>query len=667
MAVGLGVVHAHLRLAQMEFLRRLAQGRIAEAVGPVAIALDHTLRLIDFGRAVPAILAALPAPTRQWLDGYVAGINYSLGAMPPPLELRLLGIGAEPWTIEDVLGLGRLVAADVNWLVWLRLLRLRRCSDWGQIWARLIAEGADPEAAGEPAARFLLGIAGGASNAVAIAGGSSATGMPWLAGDPHLALGLPNIWLAAAYRSPSYNLAGLMIAGIPAMVIGRNRWIAWGGTNLHAASSELFDVGELTGSAIRERRVRIRVRWSRPRDIVLRDTDYGPIISDAPLLAGLCERPVALKWVGHEASDEISALLALNRARDWQSFRQAAAGLAVPGQMLVYADRDGHVGRLAAASLPRRGPAAPAALISPRAGAKAWRQRVAAAELPAEFDPPRGFVVSANERPPAGATPIGWFFSPPDRALRLAELLGRAAPIGAEALRLLQQDVLSQAALALRDRLLAGMPASPLGTALARWDGRYETASEGALAFELLLRHLVAAAIPPARRRAYAATWNARRLFMRELAALAPETLAPRLAAAAKAAAPLFRRYRCWGGVHRLQLSHPFAALPGIRRRWRFVDWPWPGGDDTVFKTSHGLVGGPHAAGYGSNARYIFDLSDPDANDIVLLGGQDGVPGSAAFLDQAALFRDGRAVRVPLTAAAAHARFPHRTRLEPAR
>src|SRR5579875_2079528 len=302
-----------------------------------------------------------------------------------------------------------------------------------------------------------------------------------------------------------------------------------------------------------------------------------------------------------------------------------------------------------------------------RAGAKAWRQRVAAAELPAEFDPPRGFVVSANERPPAGATPIGWFFSPPDRALRLAELLGRAAPIGAEALRLLQQDVLSQAALALRDRLLAGMPASPLGTALARWDGRYETASEGALAFELLLRHLVAAAIPPARRRAYAATWNARRLFMRELAALAPETLAPRLAAAAKAAAPLFRRYRCWGGVHRLQLSHPFAALPGIRRRWRFVDWPWPGGDDTVFKTSHGLVGGPHAAGYGSNARYIFDLSDPDANDIVLLGGQDGVPGSAAFLDQAALFRDGRAVRVPLTAAAAHARFPHRTRLEPAR
>jgi penicillin amidase len=671
LAVGLGVVHAHLRLAQMEFLRRIAEGRIAEVLGPVAAEVDHALRLLDLGRAVPAMLSALPEPTRLWLDGFVAGVNHHLGAAPPPLEFRLLGIRAEPWTVADVLRLGRLVAADVNWLVWLRLLRLPRGPDETKIWTRLVAGGTSPAAGvDEPLAHILLGIARSASNAVAVAGCRSATGAAWLAGDPHLSLGLPSVWLAAAYRSPSYNLAGLMIPGIPAMAIGRNPWIAWGGTNLHAASSELFDVSGLSAAAIRERSERIGVRWSRPRDIVVRDTDHGPIVSDAPLLARLCDRPVALRWIGHEASDEISTLLALNRARDWDGFRRAAAGLAIPGQTFVYADRDGHVGRLAAALLPRRQSARPAGVISPIACAEAWNERVGAAELPALFDPPQGFVVSANESPPPSPVAIGWFFSPPDRALRLAELLDHADPVGAEDLRHLLQDVLSRTALALRNRFFAGLPEAPLATALAQWDGNYEVQSAGALAFELVWRRLVEEAIPPARRNAYAAVWNTRRLLAQELAGLVPEVLARHRAAAVAAATADFARWRRWGAVHHLRLFHPFAALPGILRhrgrRWRFGDWPAAGGNDTLFKTSHGLVDGPHAVGYGSNARYIFDLSDPNANDLIILGGQDGTPGSAAFLDQAALFRAGRTIRVPLTAAAAQARFPYKTRLEPA-
>src|SRR3954469_1222059 len=74
LAVALGLVHAHLRLAQMELLRRIAEGRIAEVIGAAAVPLDYALRLLDPGRAVPAILDALPDATRDWLDGFVAGI-----------------------------------------------------------------------------------------------------------------------------------------------------------------------------------------------------------------------------------------------------------------------------------------------------------------------------------------------------------------------------------------------------------------------------------------------------------------------------------------------------------------------------------------------------------------------------------------------------------------
>jgi penicillin amidase len=82
-------------------------------------------------------------------------------------------------------------------------------------------------------------------------------------------------------------------------------------------------------------------------------------------------------------------------------------------------------------------------------------------------------------------------------------------------------------------------------------------------------------------------------------------------------------------------------------------------------KAAHNSVEGRHTVGYGTNARYIFDLSDPDANDIVLVGGQDGALGSTAFLDQVELFHRGQAMRVPLRRETARAVFPNRTRIDP--
>ncbi len=160
---------------------------------------------------------------------------------------------------------------------------------------------------------------------------------------------------------------------------------------------------------------------------------------------------------------------------------------------------------------------------------------------------------------------------------------------------------------------------------------------------------------------------HGRRLLAREIDALPQEQLSAAVQQAFAATRPIFVRLRHWGEAHRLRLAHPLGALPAIGRRFRYVDWPWPGSSDTVFKSAHGLVTGRHAVAYGSNARYLFDMSDPDGNHLVLLGGQDGVPGSAAFLDQAELFRRGEYVTVPLDPATARASFPHSTVLEPAR
>ncbi|MGE5268272.1 MAG: penicillin acylase family protein, partial [Thiohalocapsa sp.] len=678
LAVALGLVHAHLRLAQIEFMRRIAWGRVAEALGPAAVPLDHAILALGITRAVPAIDTALPVVTRSWLDGFVAGINHHLATPAPlPPELRLLGLRPAPWQRRDVLAIARLAAADVNWLALSQLLRLRRehREDWPEIWASLVGGGRPAPrppcgesrcGSAEQALRHLaLGFGVSGSNAAAVAGSRSASGRPSVVGDTHLMLSLPSAWLIAACHAPGCAVAGLMIPGVPVVVIGRNRTLAWGGTNLLAASSELFDASTLPADQITERRVRLPVRWSPPREIVLRECPQGPIVSDAAPFRAAGET-LALRWVGHRPSDEISALLAINRTADAAALRQAADGIAVPGQALVFADAAGTIGKLRAAHLPPRPSALPADIMSPPEAAAAWSSCVSAAGLPFEIDPPQGLVVSANETPPPAAIPIGWFFAPGDRAERLATLLGGEAAVTLAQLTAWQRDVLAPRMLALRERLLPALTAlpaaAPLADALRRWDGRYDAASTGALAIELLLSQLIG----PPQQALYRAVWHGRALLIADIGALPGERLTAALGPAVEKAARAFRRLRDWGGAHRLRLAHPLGRVPLLGRQFPRLDWPWPGGSDTLFNATHLPVKRRHGAIYGSNARYIFDLSDPDANRVVLLGGQDGVPGSAAFLDQAELFRRGEYLELPLDPATAAHRFPHLTTLAPA-
>src|SRR5438034_583681 len=111
-----GLVHAHLRLGQIELLRRVANGRLAELGGTALTAVDHLLRALDFRRAGEAMLAVMPQATLAWLNAYVRGVNHYIGSLRElPHELALIGAAADPWRLEDVAAMARLSAADANW------------------------------------------------------------------------------------------------------------------------------------------------------------------------------------------------------------------------------------------------------------------------------------------------------------------------------------------------------------------------------------------------------------------------------------------------------------------------------------------------------------------------------------------------------------------------
>ncbi len=696
LAYAIGLVHGHLRGAQIALLRMIARGRLSEIAGPLALDVDHALRILDFGRAAPTIIAAWPAETRSFVDAFLAGLNHATQrAERPPPEFALLGLRPEPYTPEDMLAIGRLAGTDITWLTYISLLGERGQPHFARLWQRVLEAGASltppeelPGAAQAALGTILASTSRAGSNTVAVAPSRSASGGALLASDPHLGLSLPNLWMILGMRSPSFHLVGMMVPGLPIVGLGRNPDLAWGGTNLRAASSDLFDVSGLPPDAIttRSETIRQRLWFSATRPV--RTSPHGPVVSDASLLPARPGEAIALRWAGHEPSDEITALLRAARARSGADFRESFAGFGVSPQNMLYADRAGTIGRITAALLPSR-PGFPAADPVLDAGDPAatapWRRLWDARDLPRLENPAEGILASANENPATwvkAPPPIGWFFSDGDRLARLGELLRNGGKrVAVEDLMALQTDTRAPKAAVLATGLLQRLEALPGGAPepalLARlrgWDGDYRADSEGALVFELLLGRLVPLLQAEARAGARGLAgrgpetgWNFLTTFLlRDLDALPPARREAVLRGAAAEAAPLAARYRSWGDVHRLRAAHWLVNLPLLGRRFVFESFPVGGSRETPMKTGHGLVAGPHEVSFGSMARHVSDLSDPDANWFLLFGGQDGWLGSAAFADQVPLWRERRAIRMPLSAPTVAREFPRVTVLSPA-
>lgn len=672
LAYALGLVHAHLRASQLMLFKHVAYGRVSELAGPPAADIDHLLRLIDFPRAAPAIVAGWPEDTRVFVQAFVDGLNAYQARAPDPPVFGLLNMAWEPWTLEDIAAIGRVAGTDVNWLAFFDLYDARLEPDWETVWARVLEDGGGLRAAGFGAAdrpwsragELLAGMARFGSNSLAVAPSRSATGAALLANDPHLGLQIPNAWLLAGYKSPSYHAVGMMIPGLPFMALGRSQHLAWGGTNMRSLASDLYDV---TDEPLTTRVERLRHRFWFDETLEIREHALGPVLSDHPWVAAREGEAFALRWVGHDPSDEITALLRANRARSGAEFRAAFDGYALAPLNMVYADAHGEIGMLPAVRQPRRPVFFSEDMVRPVD--QAWTEWDDAASLPHVVDPPEGFLASANDPTWYIDRPIGWFFQPTDRVERMADLVDGNGRVGPDDLKALQMDVRSEAgralAHALARRIEAGAlsrDAARLRADLAAWDGDYDPASRGALVFETVLTALMPALygvdgngdVP-----GYVTDWpSIRRNLLGDLDA-ADGGAEGALAGALEAAAGTLSPRAVWGDRHRLVVGHFLRNVPVLGGFFVIDDYPSGGSRETLMKAAHGLIGpDPAPARYGSQARHVSDMSDPDANWFVLFGGQDGWWGSAAFADQIPLWREGRFIRMPLGDAAVAAAFP---------
>ncbi len=502
-AAALGFVHARDRMFQMELMRRAASGRLSELAGPAALPIDRMMRVLGLEARAEADLALLPADTRAVLDAYARGVNAWIGVRGRRAAPEFLLFGAPAvWTPVDSLLWGETMGLwlSANWRTELSRLALAgKTPQWmiDTLWPPDHASG-HPEAS-LPAPRMaetaehLLALlprfparftqSGTASNAWAVDGAHSATGAPLLAGDPHLAFGFPGIWYLARIDTPDATLAGATAPGVPFVVLGHNRDIAWTFTTTGADTEDVFmETPAGTGAYATPdgprpfvvRHETIKIRGQPDELLTVRETRHGPVISDLQGGAGpiLAVSMASLK-PGNMAA---AGLRTLSLARSVAEAGRAAPGITAPIQNLMVADRAG-IGLFVTGRVPIRRAGDGSIPVEGADGAHDWVGWASGGQLPHFVDPATGRLVNANERiaPPDFPVFLGrdWFGD--WRARRIRALLVATPHATPADFTRMQRDVISPFANDLLPVLLAidakdGRAATALGL-LHQWDG----------------------------------------------------------------------------------------------------------------------------------------------------------------------------------------------------
>jgi len=315
---------------------------------------------------------------------------------------------------------------------------------------------------------LVLGPAGDGigSNSWAVSGAHTSTGMPLLVNDPHLGIQMPSIWYQAHLECKPvtdecpYNVAGFTFAGVPGIVIGHNDRVAWGFTNLGPDVMDLYiervnpdnpNQYEVNGEWIdfETRTETIQIVGGDQVDVTVRLTRHGPVISesygplnnentnDDPEFVPFKERAgvelpeqyvIALKWTALAPSTPFQAIWGFNRAQNWEDFRQAARHFHVPAQNLLYADVDGNIGYQMPGSIPMRANGDGTLPVPGWTDEYEWTGFIPFDDLPYTFNPPEGYIVTANNRCQPWDYPYlitrDWDYG--FRAQRIVDIIGNA-------------------------------------------------------------------------------------------------------------------------------------------------------------------------------------------------------------------------------------------------
>ncbi len=693
----LGYLHAQDRLWQMHIQRRLGAGRLAEVIGEPGLGFDRFMRLIGAYRLAEESYYRLSSEVRAALDSYAAGVNAWLetrrGALPP--EFYLLQTWPEPWTPADSLVWGKLMALQLSGNYRAELQRAELAALLGpEALSVLFPE----QTTSEPVTlsqhfpperlRSLraalpprLGPAT-ASNEWALSAGETLTGGAILANDPHLGLNSPTLWYLARVQTPTMNLVGVTVPGVPFHILGHNRSIAWGMTTTGSDVQDLFieriDPEDperyLTEDGSRPFRIRteiIEVDGADPVTLTVRETRHGPVLSDIDGDAAAMideDHVLALSFTALSADDTTSeAIYLMGRATNWVEFLGALQFWVSPQQNIAYADIDGNIGLIVPGRIPIRAAGDGLMPVPGWTGEHGWTGYIPVESLPQVLNPAEGHIVNANNPVVGPGYPhlIGHDETEPYRAERILEVLNESTGQTIESTLALQMDTVSAAARDLLPLLLTVRPdnaaASEAVSLLRGWTYRMDRDRPEPLIFATWLRHLNEALYADELGTLFPEYWRLRPRVIRGMLTEHQDWCDDRRTSRDESCGEILRdsldaaiaelttRHQRdlsdmrWGDEHVAPFAHRvFSSVP-VARSLVDISIETDGGPYTVNRGNSRVNSpdSPFAHVHGATMRAVYDLADLDNSRFIIATGQSGNPFSPHYGDLVERWRDG--------------------------
>jgi penicillin G amidase len=673
-----GYITAADRLFQIDLWRRTGTGKLAEVLGAKAVARDRLARLVRFRGDWDTEWRSYSPDARQIAVSFTAGINAyirSLGGRRP-IDFQFAGYDPGLWAPEDVTArvAGLLMTRNLNTEVTRSIdarrfglaalqklrppdppveLQLPKGLDLADISADITRDYA--EAIGP--VRF----AEQGSNNWVVDGTMSVTGKPLLANDPHRPVQIPSLRKIVHLVAPGWNAIGAGEPALPGIAVGHNEEAAFGFTIVGIDQQDLYveklnpanDAEYLYRGAWKkmeiERQTLAVKGESSPHAIELRYTIHGPVIYEDRSR----HRAYALRWVGAEPGGAgYLPALSLARAKNWSDFQAAVARYKVPSENLVYADRAGNIGWIAAGYSPIRKNWTGLFPVPGDSGEFEWNGFLPTAEMPQTYNPQRHWIATANHKilPDKYPHQLGYEFALPFRYQRIAEMLTEKPKYSVADFERMQQDVTSIPARRFQRILKNWTPpnveSARVVKAILDWDARMTADSMPALVFEAWIARLS---------NGMNIDLTLSKLESTPDPGALTESLREALADVRQLAGPDVANWQ-WGRVHQIHFRHPLG-----NEKFDLAPVARPGDANTVNATS----GANFRQTNGASYRQILDVADWDRSVMTNVPGEVGNPESPHYRDLLDDWAAGRYHPMPYSRKAVEAATVDRINLLP--
>lgn len=698
-----GYIMAEERLWQMDLIRRATTGRLSEIFGKDYVQIDLFLRSLDMTAKSKIVLADSPGEIIDCLRAYSDGVNKYIndaGKKLPP-EFRILAYRPDPWTLEDLANIIGYMGWDLasgnlsSELFYHKLIKkvgmdraVQLIPDWKADKSAVYPDFSLDEKTIEEVRKILDGVdklqamgisTFSGSNNWAVTGSRTETSKPILSNDMHLSLGSPGIWIQMHHVIPgSLNVTGVVVPGEPFIVCGHNEKIAWGMTNLSvddidlfaekinpADTNQYFFNGEWRNMIIREEV--IKIKGEEDQVLKLRFTHRGPVISR---FRDVTDEVLSMRWSGYDPSNELRTVYRLNRAGNWEEFRDAISSFRSVSQNIVYADVEGNIGLNTGGGIPvRKGTGS--FIRNGETDEFDWKGYVPFEQMPSSLNPESGYVSSANDKTVADNYPyyISDDFALPYRINRIRQMLAEKEVFGIDDFKRMINDQHSDYAALLTPFIIRSADlVSDLNDTeryaldrLKEWDYDMNKELVAPTLFEFFRASLGKNLLGDELGEIYGQINGVTRDYyiyrilkeapdiwvddvnttgLESLEDILKRSFRDCIADITESYGPDTENWK-WGDIHKITIEHPLGTVKLLDRIFGFnsKEYRIGGSSHTVspYSYSEGFK-----VDHGASERHIFNTADWDESLTVIPTGASGIPKSEFYLSQTESYLEGK-------------------------